>query len=85
MLLQKAGEAPLHHLAHHAEIVARRDVRRADVELAVLVLHEPFRPGDDHRADRVGAHDVRVVVDLDAARRLFQTERLGKAGQQARL
>jgi hypothetical protein len=53
LLLQKPREAALHDLAHHAEIVAGRDVGRADVELAILVLHETFRPGDDHRADRV--------------------------------
>jgi hypothetical protein len=41
----------------------------ADVELAVLALDEPVRPGDDHRADGVGALDMAVVVDLDPARR----------------
>ena len=63
-------EPPRQHLAHHAEVVARREVLRVDVELAVLVLAEALRPRDDHRADRVGALDVAVVVDLDAARRL---------------
>ena len=33
-----------------------------------MLLHEAARAGDDHRADGVRAHDVRVVVDLDAAR-----------------
>ena len=76
------AEAAAHHLAHHAVVVARRDVLGADVELAVVVLGEAFRPGDDHRADRVRAHDVAVVVDLDAARRLRQAEdaRRGRRG-----
>ena len=75
-------EAPLQHLAHHAEVVARRELRRADVELAILVLPEALRPGDDHRADRVRALDVAVVVDLDALRHARQAERLGEPLQQ---
>ena len=75
---QQPLEAALQHLAHHAEIVAGREVGRADVELAVLVLAEAFGPGDDHGADRVRALDVAVVVDLDAARRARQAEGLGQ-------
>ena len=37
-------EPPRQHLAHHAEVVARREVLRADIELAVLVLAEAFGP-----------------------------------------
>ena len=65
-LLRKLRETARQHLAHHAEIVAGDGVGR-DVEGAVLVLHEAFRPGDDHAADGVRAHDVGVVVDLDPA------------------
>ncbi len=72
LFLEQPREAPRHHLAHHAEVVARRDVGRFDVELAVLVLHEAFRPRDHHAADGIGAHDVRVVVDLDALRHIGQ-------------
>jgi hypothetical protein len=69
-----------HDLAHHAEIIAGREGRSIlDVELAVLVFHEPFRPGDDHAADRIGAHDVGVVVDLDPARRGVEVRMLRPA------
>ena len=70
------------HLAHHREIVARRGLRPLDVELAILVLAEALGPGDDHRADRVGAHDVAVVIDLDplAAARAARTVRRARAG-----
>jgi hypothetical protein len=40
-----------------------------DVPLAILVLDEAFRPGDDHRAQRVGALNMAVVVDFDPLRR----------------
>ena len=79
----RAGEAALEHLAHHREIVVGR--RAPDVELAVLALAEPLRPGDDHRAQRVGALDMAVVVDLDALRRLGQLEQVGDLAQQFRL
>src|SRR6476620_5545253 len=62
----KSGQAPLQHLAHHREVVARLGLRPLDVELAVIVLPEPFRTGDDHGAGRIGAHDMTVVIDFDA-------------------
>ena len=71
---QQALEAAAEHFAHHGEVVAGGEIGRADVELAVLVLAEPVRPGDDHGADRVGALDVAVVIDLDPPRRLRQSE-----------
>ena len=58
---------------------------RLDVELAVLVLHEAFGTGDDHGADRIGALDVAVVVDLDALRRLRQASVVGQRVEQAAL
>ncbi len=70
------------HLAHHAVIVARREVGRADVELAILVFLEALRAGDDHGADRIGALDVAVVVDLDALRNARQPERVGQRLEQ---
>ena len=82
MLVQQPLEAPLQHLPHHAEIVAGRELGRADVELAILVLHEALRARDDHRADRVRALDVAVVIDLDPARRRRQPEGLGQRFQQ---
>ena len=75
----------MHHLAHHPKIVAGGQVFGADVELSIVVLRKALRPRDDHRADRVRAHDVAVVVDLDAARRLRQSEHFGKARQELRL
>ncbi|QTK78991.1 hypothetical protein AT6N2_C1210 [Agrobacterium tumefaciens] len=82
---QQAREATGHHLAHHAEVVARRDVGRFDVELAVLVLHETFRPRHHHAAHGIGAHNVGVIVNLDAARHIGKVERLRHAFQQPRL
>ncbi len=41
-----------------------------DVEFTVLVFVKAIRPRDDHRADGMGALDVRVVVDLDPLRDL---------------
>ena len=81
VFLLQPGEAPLQHLAHHPEIVARLGLRPLDVELAVAVLAEALRPGDDHRAGRVGAHDVAVVVDLDPLRHVRQLEHVGKLAQ----
>jgi len=69
LFADETGEAALHHLAHHAEIVTRGDLGRADIELPVLVFHETFRTRHDHRAHSIGAHDVRVVVDFDTSRR----------------
>jgi hypothetical protein len=65
LFLDQAGEAAAQHLLHHPVVVAGRQLGRADVELAVLALHEALRPGHDHAAHRVGALDVAVVVDLD--------------------
>ena len=52
-LRQQPLEPPLQHLAQHAVVVAGREIGRADVELAVLVLAEAFRPRHHHGADRV--------------------------------
>ena len=74
-------EAAAEHLAHHREIVAGHGLGPLDVELAIAVLAEALGPGDDHRADRVGAHHMAVVVDLDPLRRLGQLERVGDLAQ----
>ena len=39
-----------------------------------MVFLEAFRPGDNHRAQRIGALDVGVVIDLDPGRLLLQLE-----------
>src|SRR5262249_33177266 len=62
--------------------VAGRELRRADVELAILVLPQALRSSDNHRADRVGALDVAVVVDLDPPRRTRQAKALGERREQ---
>src|SRR5665213_509438 len=74
VFFQQSFEPPLQHLAQHAVIVARIEIGRADVELAVLVLAETFRPRHHHGADRIAAGDVAIVVDLDAARLARQRE-----------
>ena len=78
ILLLEPGKAASEHFAHHREIVARGGLLTLDVELAILVLEEPLRPGDDHRADGIGPHDVAVVVDLDPLGRLGKLEHLGQ-------
>src|SRR5262249_26086445 len=84
-LRHQSPEPPRQNLTHHAEVVARCEVFRSDVELAVLVLAEAFRARDDHGANGVAALDVRVVVDLDAARRPSETEGLAECGEQVLL
>ena len=81
ILLLEPGEAPLEHLAHHREIVAGLRLGPLDVELAIAVLAEALGPGDDHRAGRVGAHDVAVVIDLDPLGHVGQLERVGELAQ----
>ena len=78
-------EAPFKHLAHHAEVVARRQFGRTDVELAILVLLEPLGTGNDHGADRVGSLDVAVVIDLDAPGHARQAEGVGEQLQELAL
>ncbi len=85
VFLDQPRETPLDDFSHHAEIVARRNVGRADVELSVLIFDEAFRPGDDHAADSVRAHDVGVIIDLDPARRVRQAEGLGHTLQKTGL
>ena len=78
-------EPPAKHFPHHGEIIAGCLVWRANVELAVLVFAKAFRPGHDHGADRVGALNMAVVVNLDTLRRLGKPERTREPGQQALL
>ncbi len=83
VLLLRASKAALEHLAHHREIIVGR--RAPDVELAILALAEPFRPRDDHRADRAGPLNMGVVVNLDPVGRFGQTEQVGDVAQILRL
>ena len=52
--------------AHHPKIVSRREIGRPDVEFAVLIFLEAFRPGDVIARPH-WCMDMAVVVDLDAA------------------
>src|SRR5690606_15968628 len=85
LVLDQAGEAATHDLAHHAVIVARSQVVAADVELSVLVAAKALRPGDDHAADGVGPLDVGVVIDLDAFGPPLQPEGLADFLEDLRL
>src|SRR6267142_545211 len=78
-------EATLQHLAHHREVIAWRELGRADVELAILIFAEALGAGDDHSANRIRALDVAVVVDLDAARRARKAEALPERREQLAL
>ncbi len=53
------------------------------MNLPILVFDETLRPGNNHGAYRVGAHNVGVIIDLDAARRLLQSECLRYTFEQA--
>ncbi|EKE43377.1 hypothetical protein OCGS_2569 [Oceaniovalibus guishaninsula JLT2003] len=85
IFLQQALEAAGQNLFHHAEIVAGRQVGALDVELAILVLHQPLGPRHDHAAHGIRALDVAVVVNLDPLRRRVQIEGFGQSGQQTGL
>ena len=85
LALGELAEAPLQHLAHHGVVVARGKVLALDIELPILAFDEAFGAGDDHGADRVGAGDMAVVVDLDARGRLGQIRTLGKARENGAL
>jgi hypothetical protein len=76
------GKPARQHLAHHPEIVPRREFGVADVEGPVVLLGEPFLAGDDHRADGIGARNMRIVVDLDAPGRCIEREAVGDALEQ---
>ena len=82
IFLQQPLKPPVQHLFHHAKVIPRRDVIPLDVELAIAVFHEPFRPGDNHAAHRIGALNVAVVVDLNALRRPVKIKHLRHPLQQ---
>src|SRR5471030_2204879 len=62
-----------------------RSISTPDIEFAIGALHQPLGSGDDHRTDRIGALDVAVVVDLDAAGRRLEAEGGGNAFEQLAL
>ena len=64
-----------------AIVVARRQLLILDVKCAIMRFHEPVRARHDHRADRIRAHDMGIVVNLDPARRPLKAESLGKRGE----
>jgi len=84
-LLQQASEAPLEHFAQHSEIVPRRELGGADIELAILVLLKALGTGHDHGADRIGALNMAVVENLDAQRRRRKLQPLPQGFEQLAL
>src|SRR4051794_33074887 len=83
--LRKLCGAGAEPLAHHRVVVAGHGLWPPDVELPVGVRAEALGPGDDHRSDRVGAHPVAVVIDLDPLRRLRELEQFGQRPHRPRL
>ena len=65
ILLQRAREAALQHLAHHREIVARRGIGRLMLNLRYWLLRNPSGPATTIAPSAVGALDMAVVVDFD--------------------
>src|SRR5262249_444073 len=63
-------------------VIAGGELRRADIEFAVLIFAEAFTVGNDHGADSVAAADMAVVVDLDATWRARQREGLCQGAKQ---
>ncbi len=76
LVLDQAGEAAAHHLAHHAVVVAGGQILAPDIELAILRLLEAVGAGHDHAADRIRALDMGVVVDLNPLGPGLQTKGL---------
>ena len=83
VFLHRAGEAAAHHFAHHGEVVVR--LGALDVELAILVLDEAFRPRHHHRAHGLGALDMAVVVDFDAGGNVGEFKELRHLAHDLRL
>ena len=65
LFAQGPAEATVEHFAHHGEVVTGGD-RAANAVFTIGVFLEPVRPGHDHHPVGGRAHDVRVVVALDA-------------------
>src|SRR3546814_5307549 len=76
ILLLRTSEAAFQHFAHHRKIVARHCLCPFDVELAIGVFAETLRPRHNHGAQRVGALNLAVVVNLDTVRRPVQSEQV---------
>ena len=85
VFFQKALETAGQHLFHHAKVIAGCEAIALDVEFTVLVFVKAIRPRDNHRADGMGALDVRVVVDLDPLGGFFHIKGLGHAFEQTGL
>ena len=85
-LPRRLGQEPLEparqHFAHHAKVVAWGQVGGTNVEFAVLTFAKSFRSGDDHRAHRIRALDVAIVIDLNTTRHPRQAKGVGELPQQ---
>ena len=81
LVLDQAGKAPAQHFAHHSVIVAGRQLLGLDVEGAIMAFHKALRACDHHAADRIRAHNVRIVIDLDPAQLPLDPEGGGECFQ----
>mmetsp|Transcript_22569 Transcript_22569/g.36802 ORF Transcript_22569/g.36802 Transcript_22569/m.36802 type:complete len:271 (+) Transcript_22569:1480-2292(+) len=79
---QQPFEPAVQNLFHHPKVIAGRQIIPFDVEFTIAVFHEPFGARDDHTAHRVGALDMRVVIDLDPFRCFGQVKGLRQALEQ---
>ena len=81
-VFDQALETALEHVAHHAVIIAGRNVNAVHIIGAVMGFHKAVRPCHHHGTNGVGAHDVGVVKNLDPAWRFFEAECGAKRGEQ---
>jgi hypothetical protein len=73
-LPDQARQAATQHGLHHREIIVGGRVVALHVEAAIMVFLKAVRSRHDHRAQRVRALDMRVVIDLDALGDVLQFE-----------
>jgi hypothetical protein len=81
----KPRKAPGQNFAHHPEIVAGCEVLGFDIERPVVLFGKAIHSRHDHRSDGICALDVRIIVNFDAARGFFQTERFSHGFEQLSL
>ena len=82
ILALQPGEAATQDFAHHGIVVTGREILAPDQKPPIARLGQALGSGDDERAERIRAHDVAVVVDLDAAWRFRQAEPVGELAEE---
>ena len=78
-------EAARQHFAHHAIIIAGGDVGAFNVEGSVMGFHKAAGACDNHAANSMCAHNMRIVIDLDATQFAIYTKGLCECGEQTLL